>query len=86
MRSGLDRILSSFFVVASRRAHYTLHQVLKHILERGSESDNESSEDEEATMKKKEQSVIYTMTFQTLELEQNHRRLPEVQVLVRLAI
>ena len=47
MRSGLDRILSSFFVMASRRAHYTVHQVLKHILEEGSESDNESSEDEE---------------------------------------
>ena len=76
MRSGLDRILSSFFVVASRRGHYKLHQVLKYILEEGSESHNESSEDEKATMKKKEQSVLYTMTFQT----------PEVQVLVRLAI
>ena len=61
MRSGLDRILSSFFIVASRRAHYTLHQVLKYILEEGSESDKESSEDEEASTKKKEQSVLYTM-------------------------
>ena len=47
MCSGLDPILSSFFVIASRRARYTLHKVLKHILEEGSESDNESSEDEE---------------------------------------
>ena len=86
MRSGLDRILSSFFVVASRRAHYTLYQVLKHILEERSESDNESLEDEEATMKTKEQSVLYTMTFQTLERERNHRRLAEVQGLVRLPI
>ena len=85
MRTGLDRILSSFFVVASRRAHYTLHQVLKHILEGGSESDNKSSEDEKATMKKKEQSVLYT-TCHMLEWERNHRHLPEVQVLVRLAI
>ena len=35
VHSGLDRILSSFFIMASRRAHYTLHQVLKHILEGG---------------------------------------------------
>ena len=47
MRSDLDYILSSFFLMASRRAHYTRHQALKHILEEGSESDNESSEDEE---------------------------------------
>ena len=47
MRSGFDSILSSFFVMASRCAHYTLHQVLKHILEEGSESDKELSEDEE---------------------------------------
>ena len=33
--------------MASRRAHYTLHQLLEHILEEGSEFDNESSEDEE---------------------------------------
>ena len=33
--------------MASRRTLYTQHQVLKHILEEGSESDNESSEDEE---------------------------------------
>ena len=79
MCSGLDRNLFSLFVVASRRAHYTLHQVLKHVLKEGSESDNESSEDEKATMKKKEQRVLYTMTFQTLERERNHRRLLEVQ-------
>ena len=33
--------------MASRRARYTLRQVLKHILEEGSESENESSEDKE---------------------------------------
>ena len=47
MRSGLDYILSSLFVKASRRARYTLHQKLKHVLEEGSESENESSEDEQ---------------------------------------
>ena len=47
MHSGNDRILSSFYNMASRRAHYMLHPVLEHILEEESESDNESSEDEE---------------------------------------
>ena len=47
MHSGLDRILSFFFVIASRHARYMLHQVLKHILEEVSESDNVSSEDKE---------------------------------------
>ena len=36
--------------------------------------------------KKKEQSILYTVTFQTLDWEQNRRCLLEVQVFVRLAI
>ena len=67
--------------MASRRASYTLHQVLKHILEEGSESDNESSGNNEEGAER----FIHS-DFQTLDPEWNQSRLPEVQVLVRLAI
>ena len=67
--------------MASRRASYTLHQVLKHILEEGSESDNESSEDNEEGAER----FIHS-DFQRLDRERNQSCLPEVQVLVCLAI
>ena len=70
--------------MASRRARYTLHQVLKHILEEGSESENETSE----TSEDEEEGAVRFIHSDVPNTgpEQNHRRLPELQVLVRLAL